>query len=115
MNSVSTNWTTGLEGVAYPQVTAPPGFFSKYPVENFDVLIDWEAEGFLAAGDSIVSSSWSADVGITIGVTVMTATTTTVWVSGGTAGWLYHVTNTITTVGGRTFQRFIDFKIKTPR
>jgi hypothetical protein len=41
-----------------------------------------------------------------------TTTTTTVWLSGGTAGYNYKVENRITTVGGRTDDRTLLIRVR---
>jgi len=56
-------------------------------------------------GDTIATSVWSADAGITVDSENETTTKATVWLSGGTAGNTYRVTNTITTAGFRTDDR----------
>lgn len=65
--------------------------------------------------DTILSSTWTADTGITLGAAGFTTTATTTWVSGGTAGVAYTLTNKITTVGGRVEERsftiyIVDYK-----
>ena len=71
---------------------------SKRADSTLDYPFDWTNEDWLEANESIISSVWVAvQEGITIVTTSFTATTTTVWVSGGTAGETYKFINTITT------------------
>jgi len=69
---------------------------------TLDYTIDWE--DWLGT-DTVSSSTWTSDSGITIDSSTNTATTTTVWLSGGTAGATYAVNNRIVTIGGRTEDR----------
>lgn len=68
-------------------------------VKNYEV--DW-GEEYLQGGDTITSSTWFADTGITIDSHTNTTTVATVWLSGGTDGLDYRVTNRITTASGLT-------------
>jgi hypothetical protein len=77
--------------------------FKKDPSAVLDYSIDWTP--WLPSGDTIATSTWVAETGITIDSTANSTTKTTVWLSGGTAGTIYKVTNTITTAGGRTDER----------
>ncbi len=74
--------------------------WTKDPDENEPFEIRWSKR---LNGDTIVSSVF-IDVtdGITVGATSNTTTTTTVWLSGGTSGVTYSLTNRVTTAGGRT-------------
>lgn len=80
--------------------------FSKTPTEVVDYSIDWSD----ISPDTISTSTFAVDTGITKDNETNDTTSSTVWVSGGTDGTDYQITNTITTAGGRTFQR--DFVIK---
>ena len=55
--------------------------------------------------DTITESEWIVPEGLTKVTDSKTATTATIWLSGGTAGVNYTVTNRIVTVGGRTEDR----------
>jgi hypothetical protein len=66
--------------------------------------------------DIIISSAWAITQGdgalvINEPAATFTSTTTTVWISGGTLGQDYLITNTITTAGGRTIQDSIGMSI----
>ena len=83
----------------------------KTPIEVKDYTIDWQPTSCtppLAQGETIASSVWDTDGAIDILINspapTQTDTTTTVWISGGTANNIYTITNTITTSQGRTFQ-----------
>ena len=68
---------------------------AKAAADIVDYTIDWSAD--LATGESISTSTWTADTGITLDDDSDTATTTTVFVTGGTAGVKYKLVNTIVT------------------
>jgi hypothetical protein len=73
-----------------------------------DYSIDWTQ---WLAGDTLASSSWTCDPGITgtpVGLSTG-ATRTTLWLSGGTAGQSYNIADTVTTTAGRT--QVVRFKI----
>ncbi len=76
---------------------APP----KDPAATLDYSIDWTQ---WLAGDTIASSAWTCDSGITESAAKVNAANTlaTIWLSGGTLSSIYKVTNTITTAAGRT-------------
>ncbi len=78
--------------------------FRKDPAAVLDYAIDWSA--WLAGpdgtdDDTIQSSSWGAPDGITVDDDSNTDSVATVWLSGGTAGQTYQVTNHIVTAAGR--------------
>ena len=79
--------------------------FIKDPDAVLDYSINWST--WLVTGDTIVTSTWTADTGITIDSDSNTTTATTVWLSGGTAGESYGVTNHIVTDDGREDDRTI--------
>jgi len=77
--------------------------FTKDPNAVLDYSVEWSK---WLAGDQIATSEWSAsDSSLEAADDSITATRTTVWLSGGTVGQLYTVTNRITTAGGRTDER----------
>jgi hypothetical protein len=91
--------------------------FAKDPQANLDYSIDWDhnvagaasGTGYLGASETISSSSWSVSPsGLTVGSTANDGKKTTVWLSSGSAGTNYSVTNTITTSQGRTDERSFD-------
>jgi hypothetical protein len=78
------------------------------PDATLDYVIDWST--WLGA-DTISDSSWSATSGITIDSDSNTTTTATVWLSGGTPGQTYAVTNHIITAAGREDDRTLFIRI----
>ena len=77
--------------------------FIKDPDAVLDYSIEWSK---WLAGDQIQTSDWSvSDPAVVAANDSNTATRTTVWISGGTAGQSYTVSNHITTSGGRTDDR----------
>lgn len=82
---------------------------AKSPDAVLDYTLDWS--DMLASGESISSSAWgtSSPTGLTVDSDSETATTTTVFVSGGTGGVEYMLKNTIVTDNAtpRTFTKTI--------
>ncbi len=85
----------------WPAVKDPDG------VEDFG--FDWSA--WLGV-DTISNSIWIVPADISKESDSNTTTTTTIWLSGGTSGSHYNLTNRITTVGGRTEDRTGVLKVK---
>ena len=87
--------------------------FIKDAADEADYGIDWRKIGVLDTGDTIATSVWDVPAALLSPVAPLRSDTLTkVWLRGGTPGVKYTVTNTITTVGGRTFERSIAVKIK---
>ena len=82
--------------------------FQHDPDADLDYTIDWES---WLDSDTIATSTWVADSGITIESDSNTSTTTTVWISGGTAGSSYKATNHIVTAAGRAEDRTITLRV----
>jgi hypothetical protein len=85
------------------------GGFVKDPDAVLDYNFDWTP---WLAGDTITSSSWVAESGITVDSDGFTATMTTVWLSGGAAGEKYEITNTIGTSNGRSEDRTFRIRVR---
>lgn len=85
--------------------------FVKDPQATLDYSIDW---GPWLVADTITASTWVADSGITIVPASETFddTTTRLFLSGGTAGQNYVLTNTITTTGSRIDERSIQINVR---
>jgi hypothetical protein len=83
--------------------------FPKDPNAVLDYTIDWTR--WLAA-DQVVTSEWLVPTGLTKVGDSKTASSATVWLSGGTAGQSYTVTNRITTTGGRTEDRSFTIRVE---
>lgn len=78
-----------------------------------DAVLDWvwDWNEWLDEGEVIETSTFIASVGITVDSNSNTTRTATVWLSGGTAGQVYQVTNRITTSSGRTDDRSITIRV----
>jgi hypothetical protein len=83
--------------------------FIKDPDAVLDYTGDWSA---WLGDDTIVSSTWDIPSGITLDSDTNDATTVTIWLSGGTAGTKYQLTNHIVTTGGRADDRTIAISVK---
>ena len=73
--------------------------FEKYVSANQAFFIDWSlylADANDGAADTLATSVWQADSGITVVTSTNTTTRAKVRVSGGTAGTTYRLENTIT-------------------
>jgi hypothetical protein len=89
-----------------PAGSSPVITLNKDPTAVLDYTIDWRK---WLGDDTIATVAWTVPVGIANAGSVFSTTTTTIWLSGGTAGTSYSIYVTITTVGGRTEKR--TFKI----
>lgn len=85
--------------------------FVKDPQAILDYSLDW---GPWLDGDTISTSNWVVESPLVIesGTESFDSTTTVLFISGGTAGQTYLVTNTITTAGGRTDERSFELRIR---
>lgn len=81
--------------------------FLKDPDSTLDYTLDWEE---WLAGDTISSSTWAVPDDMTEEDASETATTATVWLSGGLSGVTYAVVNQIATAGGRVDQRSLSIR-----
>lgn len=78
----------------------------KDPDDVIPVHVDWLDKLNLSdPADTISSSSWSADSGLTVDSDSNTTTSATAVISGGTAGNRYKLTNRIVTAAGYTYDR----------
>lgn len=82
---------------------------TKDPDEVLDYAIDWAPR---LNGDTIATSQWMVPEGITAGDELSTASTATIWLSGGTDKTGYILTNRITTAGGRTMDYSVRLLVK---
>lgn len=82
-------------------------------VKDPDAVLDWvwDWNEWLDDGETISTSDFIVSVGLTIDSDSNTTKTATVWLSGGTAGQVYQVTNRITTTAGRTDDRSITIRV----
>jgi hypothetical protein len=83
--------------------------FTKDPHAVLDYTIDWTR---WLAGDQIATSAWLVPAGLTKVGDSKSASSATVWLSGGTAGEAYIVTSRITTAGGRTEDRSFTVRVE---
>lgn len=86
-----------------------PQAFIKDPDAVLDYSIDWSD---WLDDDTIATSTWEAEDDITVDSDSSTSTTTTIWLSGGTVGAKYRVTNHIVTAAGREDDRRITIRIR---
>lgn len=84
--------------------------FTKDPDAILDFGFDWTQ--WLSPSEAITSSTMIASPGITINSNTFSTTLATVWLSGGTAGFPYTVTNRISTNQGRTDDRTITIRVQ---
>jgi hypothetical protein len=78
-----------------------------------DAVLDWvwDWNEWLDEGETISDSSFIVSAGISVNSESNTTKTSTVWLSGGTSGQVYQVTNRITTSSGRTDDRSITIRV----
>ena len=84
---------------------------TKDPDAVLDYKVDWST--WLAEiSDTIATSSWDVPTGLTEDSDENNETEAVVWLSGGTAGQTYTVTNHIVTAGGREDDRSFQIVVK---
>lgn len=79
--------------------------YIKDPDAVLDYLVDWSE--WLADAETIDTSTILVETGITKDSDTHDTTSATVWLSGGTLGETYEITNRIVTNQGRTDDRTI--------
>jgi len=86
--------------------------FTKDPNAVLDYSFDWS--DWLTGGETIATSTWLNPDSLTINTTANTTTTTVVWVTGGTAGKTYRLTNRIVTNSSptRTDDRTLSIEVQ---
>ena len=84
----------------------------EYKTANgvLDFQLDWST--WLASGDTISTSTWTLETGITNDSDSSADTTTTITISSGTTGKTYEVTNAIVTTNGFDAERSFYLKIQ---
>jgi len=80
----------------------------KDPDAILDFAVDW---GAWLDDDTIVTATWVVPAGLTMTAESHTATTHTIWLSGGAARHSYAVTSRITTSGGRADDRTFNVNV----
>lgn len=86
-------------------ITVAPSYaphYAKDPSDTIDYSLSWHQLGT----DTIITSSWTSDA-LSVGTESVEGLVTTCFVSGGSAGELASLTNTVTTGMGRTLQRTV--------
>ena len=83
---------------------------AKDPDEVLDYQVDWSAR--LASGDSVQSSTWTLDSGLSQNSASIASPKTTIWLSGGTAGKTATIVNRVVTTQGRTMEETIALPIR---
>lgn len=80
-----------------------PQSFTKDPNADLDYMIDWSE---WLAGDTLSTSSWAVASGdVTLHDAAIVGDLARVWASGGTAGTIARLTNSIVTTAGREEDR----------
>ena len=85
--------------------------FRKDPNAVLDYVLDW-GENYLATGETISSVVWTVATGITKDSDSKTDTTTTIWLSGGTALTSYTIACKIVTNQSRTDERTFTVQVE---
>lgn len=83
--------------------------YLKDPDAVLDYGFNWS--DWLATDETISTSSWTVPDGITEGSDSKTTIKTSVWLSGGTAGETYEITNEIVTSASRTDERTLSIRV----
>ncbi len=91
--------------------------FDKTPDEVLDFTVEWKkwliaASGDASTPDTISTSTWTLDTGITKDSDTNDTDSTTVWISGGTKGSKYKAVNKIVTAASRTAERTIEINVE---
>jgi len=94
------------------------GTFFKDPnsVEDYQIIwpqLNGVGNYFQDGIDSIQTSAWNVPAGLAEVKSSFNSQSATVWISGGTNGVNYELTNTVTTSMGRTFKQSITIRVKT--
>lgn len=84
--------------------------YHKDPEDVLDYVINWER---WLGDDTISSSSWTVEDGLTKDSEDNDLLTATIWLSGGTLGATYTLTNSIVTAAGRQADQSIRVKMIT--
>lgn len=80
----------------------------KDPDEVLDYEIDWSDR---LGTDTIATSTWTVPVGLTEGTSDINGAKTFVFLSGGTDGARYRITNRVVTAGLRTMEQSVHLRI----
>ena len=93
--------------------------YQKRAAEVKDYRLEWDLrimiDGVMTdVGDTVTGSTWVVETGITKDSYTRTTDSTTIWLSGGTAGVEYTLTNRVTTGQGRTYEQSILVNVTAP-
>jgi len=83
--------------------------YLKDPDAKLDFGFNWS--DWLATGETISTSEWDVETGITEDSDSKTTIKTSVWLSGGTAGTTYEITNKVVTSQSRTDERTLSIRV----
>lgn len=84
--------------------------FRKDPDAVLDYGFDWS--DWLQTGEVISASTWTVDTGITEDSDEMSTSITKIWLSGGTVGETYTISNKIVTDQNRTDERSFEIFVE---
>ena len=84
---------------------------TKDPDEVKDYSVNW-SRMLAQYDDTILSSEWIVPDGIDADRDTSDDTSTIIWLSGGTLGADYDLTNRIVTIGGRTLDQSITIRVR---
>lgn len=86
--------------------------FTHDPAAVLDYALDWST--WLADGETVTAATWVVPAGLTQSAPSPshTGTSATIWVTGGTVGQSYRLTNHITTSQGRQDERSITLVVR---
>lgn len=88
-----------------------PNYFTKDPQAILDYTVNW-GDNWLGS-DTIATGTWIiTPTGLKNVLEEYDDDKCTVWVSSGTVGQTYYLTNRITTAGGRVDERTISIMVK---
>lgn len=93
--------------------------YDKRVAEVKDYRLEWDLRIWMNGqltdvGDTVTTSAWVVEAGITKDSDTKTTTSTTIWLSGGIVGVEYTLTNRVTTAQGRTYERSILVNVVAP-
>jgi hypothetical protein len=89
-----------------------PSWPDKDPDDILDYEIDWTAWLGGLSADTILTSTWIVPSGLTMNSSSNTDTTAKLWLSDGTDGETYLITNRITTSVGRTKDQTVKLRVR---
>jgi len=89
--------------------------FVKDPDSVIDFSVNWD-DGYLQSGETITTSTWTVEPFVSTDLDIQSSSNTsevaTAWITGGTRGNRYRLTNRIVTADGRTDERSITIFVR---